>query len=96
MYLDDGVSRDSAPNAYIDNEKMAAAYASIGEGKGRFADIDTDPEAKNKFREITFVQVCNPHPASPHILCIMPMLTLINSVIRHSSKGPQDHNHRAQ
>lgn len=97
MFLDDGVSRDSAPNAYIDSEKVAAAYASTGEGKDRFADVDTDPEAKNKFREIVFEQVCPPHSVSSHVYHMMLMLTLINStVIRASRKGPEAQNHRAQ
>ncbi|KAG0639095.1 glycosyl hydrolases family 31-domain-containing protein [Tuber brumale] len=59
MFLDDGVSRDSAPNAYVDGEKVTVAYSSTDEGNPCFADVDTDLEAKNKFREIVFEQSFN-------------------------------------
>ncbi|RPA96223.1 hypothetical protein L873DRAFT_1791713 [Choiromyces venosus 120613-1] len=65
MFLDDGISRDSAPNAYIDGEEVRVDYKSADEGKDRFADVDTDPEAKNKFREIVFEQVYISSQSSP-------------------------------
>lgn len=48
MFLDDGVSRDSA----LHNGVKTEGYSSTKEGKGRWADVDLDPEAKNKYREI--------------------------------------------
>lgn len=48
MFLDDGVSRDSA----LYNGIKTEGYSSAKEGKGRWADVDLDPEAKNKYREI--------------------------------------------
>lgn len=48
MFLDDGVSRDSA----LHNGVKTEGYNTTKEGKGRWADIDLDPEAKNKYREI--------------------------------------------
>lgn len=53
MFLDDGVSRDSA----LHNGVKTEGYNTNKEGKGRWADVDLDPEAKNKYREISVEHV---------------------------------------
>lgn len=60
MFIDDGVSRDSAPNVYTDGGIELASYRGDKEGTGRFADVDTDPDAKGYYREYHFQQVCIP------------------------------------
>lgn len=59
MFLDDGVSRDSA----LYNGIKGEGYNGSKEGKGRWADVDLDPEAKNKYREI-FIEHVRTQPVA--------------------------------
>lgn len=53
MFLDDGVSRDSAPKKDV----------SAGEGNP-WADLDADPDADSKYREVRFEQVGTSEPGT--------------------------------
>lgn len=55
MFLDDGVSRQSAPTK--------KGYKGEGDTEGRWADSDMDKKAKNEFREVKIEQVRTSHPA---------------------------------
>lgn len=59
-YLDDGVSRDSAPDNIIryrmKAKKLAKLKAEIDQAKGKLKQAQLDPEAKGYYREVAITQ----------------------------------------